>query len=57
MRHAVDVMDKIFVPLAPGLDGRIGGLTIDEGHEPDRSEILIDCLIVNLAKGLDLDEN
>ena len=56
IQHAIDAMDNYFIPIAPGITGRIGQLTIDRAHECDRSEIPIDCLVMDLTKGLEMEE-
>ena len=49
-------VDTYFIPLAPGLEGQIGELTINKAHEYDHSEIPIDCLVIDLSKGVELEE-
>ena len=56
VKNAIDSMDKEFIPLSPGLEGRIGELTIDTLHEQNKEEIPIDYLVVDLTKELDPDE-
>ena len=53
VKKAIHAMDKEFIPLSPGIQGRIGELTIDNTHVRDTSEIPIDSFVVNLTKGLD----
>ena len=56
VKKAIHAMDKEFIPLSPGIQGRIGELTIDNTHVRDTSEIPIDSFVVNLTKGLDAEE-
>ena len=53
---AIRDTDNEFIPLCPGLSGRIGALTIDGEHVRNRSKIPIDEMIVDLTKGIDSDE-
>ena len=48
--------DKEYIPLCPGLEGRIGNLTVDEAHERDTSEIPIDSLVIDLTKDIEIEE-
>ena len=50
IQHVIDAMDNYFIPIAPGITGRIGQLTIDRAHECDRS------LVMDLTKGLEMEE-
>ena len=54
--RSIDAMDKRYIPLCPGLSGKIGALEIDYTHQPDKKNIPIDCLVVDLAKDFVLDE-
>ena len=56
VKKAIDAMDKEFIPLCPGIQGQIGRLTVDETHVRDTSEIPIDSFVIDLTKGLDLEE-
>ena len=45
-----------YIPICPGLSGQIGALEIDYTHQPDKSNISTDCLVVGLTKDFKLDE-
>ena len=56
IRRSITAADTQYIPLCPGLSGKIGELKIDLTHEPDQSNIPVDCLVVDLTKDLFLDE-
>ena len=56
VENAIRDTNNEFIPLCPGLTGRIGALTIDAEHVPNRSEIPIDELVVDLTKEDDPEE-
>ena len=44
------------IPLCPGVQEKVGALTIDQAHDPDQSEILIELLVVDMTKQDDSEE-
>ncbi len=56
VKKAISRADNEYIPLCPEVECKIGALTIDESYEPDRSEIPIDYLVVDLTKEDDLHE-
>ena len=52
IRHSINLMNKKFIQMCPGISGKIGRLIVDNDHQPNRDGILIDMLIADVTRDL-----
>ena len=53
---AIEAGNNEYIPLCPGINGRIGELTIDHTHKHDTSKIPVDSFVVDITKDIILEE-
>ena len=55
--HAMKMANKKCVPMCDGMQGVIGNLFVDEGHNRVEGDIPIDFLIEDITNTLELDDD
>lgn len=56
-RHAIDCVNKRFVPMCAGISGEIGSLVIDKTHVANKVGLPIDMFVLDITDGVELCEN